>query len=701
MHHDLASREVFWNISYNYIIYFLLVVVSTIFFIGIYRRVRLWRRGRPENRFDHMGKRLLAVLKYGVAHHKILKESYPGIMHAAIFVGFVLLLIGTTTVSFDYDVWGLLFGQQSFLRGPFYLYFSFALELAGLSALIGIIMALYRRYIRRPDGLTNKHDDLIFLAGLGIIILTGFLIEGSRLAATQPEWARWSFVGYGVSLILSGLAPDNVLLLHRILWWSHLSLAFGFIAYIPFSKLFHMITSPLNIFFLSFKPKGEITSIDIEHSETFGVSHIDNFTWKHLLDLDACTRCGRCQDQCPAYLSGKPLSPKKLILDLLDELNRTAKCSSSNAVTNDALNHTLVGSVVTHDELWACTTCRACMEACPVLIEHIDKIIDLRRDRVLMDSDFPRELQATFRGMETNYNPWNIGHVKRADWVQDLNIKKATENDTFEYLWFVGCAASFDDRAQKVSRYFAKILNAAKVDYAILGAEEKCCGETARRLGNEYLAQMLMEMNISTFNELHVKKIITTCPHCYNTLKNEYPAFNGVYEVYHSTEFIYKLLKENKLSLNRINLSSKMAFHDSCYLGRVNDIYEQPREIINRIHLHQLIEPGEKHHEKSFCCGAGGGRMWLDETIGERINHVRLDQFAAMDVQQLVTACPYCLIMFDDAIKDKGIEHKMNTVDLIEMVAMSLNLKCTDEEADDLVVEGKGEKDLFSVDITS
>ena len=678
MPHGNASREVFWNISNTFILYSLFVVLLIILIYGVNRRIRLWRQGKPDNRFDRPVRRLLAVLKYGMAHHRILKESYPGLMHVAIFIGFIVLTIGTATVSFDYDVWRILFGQQSFLRGSFYLYFSLILELAGLLALIGIAMALIRRYALRPDRLHNEKDDLIFLAGLGIIIITGFLIEGSRIAATRPAWASWSFVGYAVSRLFSKTDHQTLLTLHKILWWTHLVMAFSFLAYIPFSKLFHILASPLNIFFLSFKPKGELTTLDIENSETFGAARIKDFTWKHLLDLDACTRCGRCQDQCPAYISGKPLSPKKIILDLFDQLHLRAENGSRNDITADESTPSLVGSAVSCDEIWACTTCRACMEACPVLIDHIDKIVDLRRNRVLMASDFPRELYTTFRAMENNSNPWGIGSSKRADWTDGLTIKMAGEADSFEYLWFVGCAASFDERAQQVSRLFARILNAAGVNYAILGTEEKCCGETARRLGNEYLAQNMMEMNINLLNELKVKKIITTCPHCYNTLKNEYPAFQGVYEVHHATQFLYQLIADNRLILNPVSHLSKIAFHDSCYLGRFNDIYEEPRKILDAISAGAVVEVGDKHHANSFCCGAGGGRMWLDESIDTRVNHIRLDQFLTRNVQQIVSACPYCSIMFRDAIKDKDAEKTITVIDLIEIVAMALNLNSED-----------------------
>ena len=327
----------------------------------------------------------------------------------------------------------------------------------------------------------------------------------------------------------------------------------------------------------------------------------------------------------------------------------------------------LVGTAVTADEIWACTTCRACVEACPVEIEHIDKIVELRRERVLMESAFPNELNATFRGMENNFNPWGIGFDQRADWAADLDVGNYAGDEKPEYLWFVGCAASFDDRARKVSKSLAAILKAANVSFGILGAEEKCCGETARRLGNEYLAQTLMEMNVEQFKELGVTKIITTCPHCYNTLKNEYAAFGGMYEVIHHVELIAQLIKDGRLKLKPAG-NGRMTLHDSCYIGRYAGIYDEPRYILQNTGSSALLEVSDKNRERSMCCGAGGGRMWLDETIGKRINHLRLDQLADTGAETVVSTCPYCLTMFSDGIKEKEKVDELKVLDIAEIV---------------------------------
>lgn len=641
-----------------------MVVSLAIFIWGFYRKIKYWKLGQSESRSDRVGERIKSALVYALGHGRILKEAYPGIMHLLIFVGFALLFIGTAVVSFDYDVWGLIFGQSSFLIGDFYTVFSLILDIAGVAAIIGILIALYRRYVQKPDRLNNLLDDGVILIWLLFILVTGFFVEAARIASTNPEWAKWSFAGYA----LSGLCSENSVFWHRILWLVHIVASFGFIAYIPFSKLAHIFTSSANTYLRSFEPKGALKPIDIENSEVFGVGKINDFTWKDLLDLDACTRCGRCQDQCPAYLSDKPLSPKKIILDMQNNLYEKGKVLLAGQEIEEG--ESIVGTAVTADEIWACTTCRACVEACPVFIEHISKIVDLRRDRALMEGDFPAELNQTFKGMENNFNPWGIGFSTRADWAGDVKIKRLDKGETAEILWFVGCAGSFDDRAKKVSLAFAKVLAAAGLDVGILGTEEKCCGETARRLGNEYLAQTLMEMNIEFFNELGIKKIVTFCPHCYNTFKNEYPQFNGNFEVQHSTELLAELVGSGKIKLDKTN-GKKITFHDSCYLGRYANMYNEPRNVLESLSANPLIEM-ERNKERSFCCGAGGGRMWLEETIGERINNMRTDQALETGADTVASSCPYCLTMFTDGLKDRDAADKVWAADIIELVEQAM-----------------------------
>ncbi len=656
---EVPTREIYWNIIGHNLLYLFFAIAMVIFAVGVYRRYRLWKLGKPENRFDQPLKRIFNVLKDAIAQVSILRDRVPGLMHVAIFGGFAILTVGTI----------LVFAQADFsiqiLFGRFYLWFSLILDLFGGLFILGILFALIRRYLLRPDRLNLILDDAIILPLLLIIAITGFLIEGARLAATKPAWAEWSPIGY----LVSGLFSDqNAESLHSKLWWLHLVLSMGFIAYIPFSKLFHIFISPTNIYFKSFKPKGQLTSIDIENSETFGVSTVTDLTWKQLFDLDACTQCGRCQDQCPAYQSEKPLSPKKLILDMranmVSQGNQLIRSKKEKKEINLEL---IVGNAVTKDEIWSCTTCMACQEHCPVAIEHVQKVVDLRRSQVLMESQFPQELNLAFKGLETNGNPWNMGSGMRGDWTEGLNVPTVLDHPEFEYLWFVGCAGAFDDKAKAVSKAFAQILNQAGVSYAILGVDEQCCGDPARRSGNEYVFQMLAEANIESFKSVKFKKIITACPHCYNVIKNEYPQFKGEFEVIHHTELIADLLKNGQLQIKDKN-QAVSSFHDSCYLGRYQNIYDAPREIMKKITGGQFKEL-KRNREKSFCCGGGGARMFMEEHLGSRINHLRIQEAAEAGVHSLGVACPFCLAMLQDAVKEKELGDSIQVKDIAQLVA--------------------------------
>jgi len=449
-----------------------------------------------------------------------------------------------------------------------------------------------------------------------------------------------------------------------------------FLMYIPYSKHLHLLGSIPNIFFRSFRPKVELTKLDLEdeNRETFGVTKIEEFTWKQLLDLYACTECGRCQVNCPAYLTQKPLSPWKMIHDLKGHLKKKGpellkKNGKKEGEEEPAILTTkLAGEVIPEDVIWSCTTCMGCQQACPVFIEHIHKIIDMRRTLVLDESSMSPEVQRCFTNMENNSNPWGIGFASRADWAKDLQVKTMGEDSSVDYLLWVGCAGSFDDRNKKVTTALVKILKSADVNFAILGTEEKCCGETARRMGNEYLAQMMIQENVEILNNYNVKKIITMCPHCMNSLKKDYPQFGGNYEVVHHSEFIHELIKNGKIK-TKTPVNTSMTYHDSCYLGRHNEIYSSPREILKSVSGIKLLEM-ERSGEKSFCCGAGGGRMWMEEHIGTRINETRTEDALKTGAEKICTACPYCLTMFEDGLKTKQKELKV--MDLAEVLEQAL-----------------------------
>ena len=419
----------------------------------------------------------------------------------------------------------------------------------------------------------------------------------------------------------------------------------------------------------------------MEEAETFGVHKIEEFSWKDLLDLDACTRCGRCQDNCPAWLTEKPLSPKEVIQDMKNHLLQKAPVISSKPGVEKKPGETipaeenpsfpaLIGEVISEDAIWSCTTCGACEEACPVFIEPFPKLIEYRRYLALMESKFPNEVQLAFKNMENNSNPWGIGSSTRADWAKDLGLKILSEDSDVEYLYYVGCSASFDDLNKKVATALVEIFNKAGLSFGILGVEEGCCGDSARRLGNEYLYSIMAESNIETFKKYGVKKIITSCPHGYHTIKNEYPQFGGNFEVYHHTEILLKLIKEGKIKFTK-EVNKVIAYHDSCYLGRHNDIYDAPREILKAIPGVKLIEL-KKNRENSFCCGAGGGRMWMEENLGIRINHARVDEIVQANPNIVATACPFCLTMIVDGIKEKELDKKFSAEDLVLLVKEAL-----------------------------
>ncbi len=650
-----------------------IIVALVICCYGIYGHVRLWSVGKKEERGQSFGEGIWSAVRYGVVQKYFFRESYPGIMHLFIVVGFCIPLAV------------VIITQCPIVRLPLTLgtYFSCALDIIGLCALIGCLLAMVRRYVLRPDRLDNTPDDAVALILVSALFLLGFVIEGFRIGITNPPNALWTPVGLLASKILSAIGlmgERSAPFLHHLTWRVHFFLVLGLVAYLPYSKLFHLVSSTLNIFLRSTGPKGELTPItDFETAETFGVTTINEFTWKQLLDLDACTRCGRCQDQCPAYLSEKPLTPKKLVQDLKNHLQREGNILLGKKGTAEGEQGLtpLIGNAITADELWSCTSCMACMEQCPVFVEQIPKVVDLRRYLVMMESSFPSEVAGVFRNMEVNSNPWGIGLASRGDWAKPLNVPilSEAEDKDIDILYYVGCSGSFDDRNKKVAVAFVQVLQAAGVRFAILGAEEKCCGDSARRMGNEYLFQQLAQENIEAMKKYGVKKIVTTCPHGYNIIKNEYPQLGGTFEVYHHSEFLARLIAEGRLPL--VNpVDQRITYHDSCYLGRYNGLYSEPRTVIKSIAGAGLVEM-DRTGERSFCCGAGGGRMWMEEHLGKRINHLRFEDALKTKAGTIGTACPFCLTMLDDATKDKEMEESIKVKDITELIVQALGKRDT------------------------
>jgi Fe-S oxidoreductase len=656
----MPFRELYWNIPSHWLIYPLVVPFAAAFGYGCYRVLQLVRMGQPDTGRPSLAGQIRALIAQAVLQRRLLAEPLAGSIHAAISWGFTLLFIATCLVAAQ-DYLGV-----PILRGSFYLYFmSLAVDLAGVAASLAVGLALVRRYGTRPERLWKPREREgygVFLWLLLAILVSGFVVEGLRIAATADPWGLWSPGGWLAAAGLAGLSPTQQALWHRIAWWGHAVLAFGFIGLVPFTLIRHTLAAPLNVAVGRSVPSGVIAPAALEDTEHFGVSTIRGFPRKDLLDLVACTECGRCQDACPAWTTGKPLTPKGLILDLRDQLMAAAAGRSNTKA--------MVGEVVTDEVLWACTTCGACHHACPVVIEPIPKIVEMRRFLVMEEARFPETMQAALRGMENRGHPYQGAVPSRTAWAKGLDVPVLAEVGTTEHLYWVGCAAAFDERAQKVARAFATILKAANVPFAILGDEERCTGDVARRIGNEFLFQMHAQANIETLNRYGVRTILTTCPHCFNTLKHEYPAFGGHYEVTHHTEFIARLLTQGQLRLTK-PLGQAVAYHDSCYLGRHNGICAPPRDILRRIPGVQARE-FERHGIQGFCCGAGGGMMWAEERTGKRVNIDRTEEALRVRPDVVGTACPFCLSMFEDGIRAKDATETLRVSDLAELVARAL-----------------------------
>ncbi len=687
----VPSREIFWNIQYGEIIYILAAVAVGILVYSIYRHYRRWRVGGPANRFNQLGKRtwnfIVTGVVEGILHRKFFgvgdgsgsrpaflrdlkpREFYPGVAHFLIFTGCIVFFFGSFLDFISHYFF-------HFMHGSFYLGYSLVVDIFGLLVVVGVILVFIRRYVQKPDRLDNRWDDLVVLLLILVVVVTGFIVEGLRMAATElklnPDWAPWSPGGYVLALAFSGLSEGALLTWHAINWWFHVLLSLGAIAYVSLghSKLFHIIWDPINVFFRNLEPRGALTPIDFETTEIFGVSKIEDFTWKQLLDLDACTRCGRCQDACPAYFSGKALNPKQVIMNLKDHLYELYPGPLAKKVVESESRRDMISEVITDEVIWDCTTCRACMQVCPVYIEHVDKIIDMRRNLAMERSQLPEPAQDALKSLGARGHPWRGTTATRTDWAEGLELKVLSEDSDVEVLYWVGCTAALDDRNMKVALATARILQAAGINFGILGLEESCCGDPARRMGDEYLFQTLCEKNIEVLKGYDVKKIVTTCPHCFNTLKYEYSQFGGNFEVVHHTQLIADLIRDGKLKIGGTNIKTA-AYHDSCYLGRYNDIYQPPREILRAVGGIKGVELG-RHGVTSFCCGGGGGHMWMEEEPDKRVNVKRVEEIIEAKVDLVATACPYCLTMFEDGLKTKEAEEQVKAMDLSELVVEAL-----------------------------
>ncbi len=673
------TREVFGNIPDAlkvtfYTVIPVLIVYGAVLFAN---RMKNWERGAPDNRSTnaHNAKRRFSDFRAGVYMQTLLREPAAGLMHSLIYFPFLILLAVTTVLEVNHQVPEAL----KFLHGDVYRAYTLVGDIAGVLFLVGVAWALLRRFgprrfrpyrIRiktRPEHAAG----LVVFATIGI---TGFGAEAFRIAATAadhggefPSAETWSIIGYPLAQAVDSIDffADSVHGWHQAWWIVHVLAFMAFLALLPITMLRHMFTSPLNMYLRDRdRPKGAmkpLPNLMETELESFGVSTIEEFTWKQLLDTDSCTMCGRCTAVCPAHATGKPLDPREIVLKTGEVMAATGTPVVSPPIGTDdeiTVPANWMFDRITSEELWACTTCRACDEACPVNIEILDKILDMRRYLSLMESDFPTELGAAYRSMENSGNPWGLSQSDRTEWVGDLEgIEVIDGGDPFEaeYLYWVGCAGSFDDKNKKVSRAMAQLMQRAGVSFSILGPSEMCTGDPARRSGNEYIFQMLAMQNVETLNGMGVKKIVTQCPHCFNALANEYPQMGGHYEVVHHSQLLEWLVEQGKLDMSEARLDERLVYHDSCYLGRHNDVYLAPRKVVGSIGGIELVE-AERSGTNGMCCGAGGGRMWMEEDTGKNINVERSQELLATGATRIATACPFCYVMIDDGVKGEGVE---------------------------------------------
>lgn len=654
-----ATREIYWNIGHGVVIpmYILAFAAFGVMGWGFWQRLPVWRQGKPLNRFDRYDERVKRLIAEVFSQEKIFRVTDGGIFHSLFFWGFLILFAGTMLVMVQADFFTPMM-HVNILSGEFYKAFSLVLDLAGLVSLVMLTGLIIRRFVIRPEGLEIVRDDYLVLLLLYVILITGFFIEGARMAATElrqnPELALFSPVGLLAAQLFINTGPAALLVAHKFLWWLHFVLVLGFFCAIPYTKLRHIFTTSANAFLAPFESKGFIATINLEDEsiEQYGAAAITDLTWKDIFDADACTSCKRCQDRCPAYATDKPLSPMKIV----KQIGELAEGNPSGNLIE----------TVSQDALWACTTCRACQDVCPANIEHVNKILEMRRNLTLMEGAFPGdEVRTAVSNLEVNGNPFGLAYAARGEWADGLALNTMESGEEVDILYFVGCYASFDKRNQQVAKNFITICNAAGIKVGILGKEEKCCGEPLRKLGNEYLYQMTATENIELIKGYGVKRIVTTCPHCFNTLARDYKDLGLDLPVEHYSTFVGRLITDERLKLKPESFD--FTYHDSCYLGRYMDIIDQPRSVLKA--AGGRITEMDKSGYDSFCCSAGGGRILAEEKLGSKISEARVRMAQETGAPLLVSNCPFCLTMFEDGIKTGGAEGELQVRDLAEIVA--------------------------------
>lgn len=702
---NTPHRLVYWGVErIGWTIYPLLaVLVATLLYLP-FRRSLLWRLGRAVEKTDHLGLRVRNLL-LGAAQHRVPRDRYAGIYHVCIYASIIGLTIVTLLLGLDHEVWEPLAGEP-FLRGPVYLGYKLFGTVAGLAGLAGVGMAIWRRYITKYRRLQwDVHwEDQAIIAGLAWLLVSGFLIEGLRVGADEirvhPTWSYWAPVAWLVAKIFIGLGASTTLMrnLHNVLWVAHMPVAFAWLALIAFTKLGHLYLAPANAFLRTVEPYGHLTyphDLTDEQSmaavESFGAGRLQDLSWKQLFETDVCVRCGRCTDACPSYIAGQPLSPMAIIQNVKGHLSAVGPGlvaaaemgreppdltpGPSPAGRGETQQVGMVDAVG-EDALWSCRTCGACMQECPVYIEHVPTIVDMRRWLVMDEARVPPTAQAALQNIEQRGHPWRGTPLQRSSWIETMMASAGIEVPEYtgeqEYLYWVGCTGALVERNVPVTQAIVRLLLEAGVSFGVLGPLETCNGDPARRLGNEFLYQMQVQQVVEIFREAKVHKIITQCPHCFNTFANEYPDFGGKYEVIHHAQFLSRLVQEGKLR-PRQGEGQRVTFHDSCYLGRMNGIYDEPRDLLRSIPGLELVEM-PRNRSRGYCCGAGGGMIFLEERGGRRVNHVRTEEAAATGADAVASACPFCIQMFDEGISavQANADKRLKSFDIAELLEVTV-----------------------------
>jgi Fe-S oxidoreductase/nitrate reductase gamma subunit len=669
----MATRTIFFHISAReQAIFYLLALVSvSVCFYGFTRRVKLWRQGRPLPPIEDWPSRWKMLFEQAVLHRRTLRRRYAGTMHLLLFFGMLVLFIGTIIVAVEH-YGAFLFGDHWFYKGAFYLACKTTLDLFGLGLAVAVILALARRWGPHQPSLGNEPKDTAFLLLLLAATLTGFLLEGAGIAADprRVPFAAFSPVGETFALPLHGLTPGD----YAIVWWIHIPLVLGVIAALPYGRWLHLFVAPLSIALQPERPMGVLEPVamaQVEETGRLGLGEIADLDRWQLLSLDACMECGRCTDACPAHAVGKELNPKQVVLDLRRIMAQPTSPQAQNGAATPAANAPTAQStdVISDESLWACTNCYACVRECPALIRHVDILDGIRRYRVA-EGRLSGTAATTLRQLGSRENPWGLPAAQRLDWAKGLDIPAASADDGREVLFWVGCAGAFEPRAQKTVRALAQLLQQAGVRFTILGSQERCTGDPARRLGDELLYQQLAETNIATLNGIQARKVVTSCPHCFHTLKNEYPQFGGQYEVQHHTQFLAQLVAEGRLKLPS-GFADTVTYHDPCFLARVNKETQAPRTLLNTA-LTIPLQEVERRESRTFCCGAGGGRFWMEEPSQQRPGVQRAQELLATGAKAVAVGCPFCKVMVSDSIAQVAGENAPPVLDVAEVLLSSM-----------------------------